>query len=241
MIAVCIYAVFKYLLPVLFPFLEDGFAWIEGLFILANPSEIEFLEGSFENILTALSSGIVSLSNAALSAGAGAATKIPGVFMRTVVTVIATVFLTIDFDKVSGFLLRQIPEKQKVIMQEAKGYFGGTLLKCIAFYGLIFLITFLELWAGLAMLFFTYSFLAWLAETAVATVKVRNFGNRGFASGSFCFLYGFTGLILTIFLQALKGDVAVHLSVKHGGGYCRGVVCRENTGKDEAEKVVGLF
>lgn len=113
-----------------FPFLEDGFAWIEGLFILADPSGIELLEGSFENILTALSSGIISLSNAALSA-AGAATKIPGVFMRTVITVIATVFLTIDFDKVSGFLLRQITEKQKAIMQEAKGYFGGALLKCI--------------------------------------------------------------------------------------------------------------
>lgn len=59
----------------------------------------------------------------------------------------------------------------------------------------------------LAMLFFTYSFLAWLAETAVATLKVRNFRNRGFASGPFCFLYGFTGLILTVFLQELKNDV----------------------------------
>ncbi len=58
----------------------------------------------------------------------------------------------------------------------------------------------------LAMLFFTYSFLAWLAETAVATVKVRNFRNRGFASGPFCFLYGFTGMILTVFLQELKDD-----------------------------------
>ena len=57
------------------------------------------------------------------------------------------------------------------------------------------------------MLFFTYSFLAWLAETAVATVKVRNFRNRGFASGPFCFLYGFTGVILTVFLQELKNDV----------------------------------
>ena len=70
-----------------FPFLEDGFAWIEGLFILADPSGVELLEGSFENILTALSSGIISLSNAALSVVAGAATKIPGVFMRTVITI----------------------------------------------------------------------------------------------------------------------------------------------------------
>lgn len=57
------------------------------------------------------------------------------------------------------------------------------------------------------MLFFTYSVLAWLAETAVATVKVRGFRNRGFASGPFCFLYGFAGVILTVFLQELKSDV----------------------------------
>ncbi len=58
----------------------------------------------------------------------------------------------------------------------------------------------------IAMLFFSYSFLAWLAETAVATVKVKDFRNRGFASGPFCFLYGFTGVLLTVFLQELKDD-----------------------------------
>ena len=35
----------------------------------------------------------------------------------------------------------------------------------------------------LAELFFAYSFLAWLAETAVATFKEKDFKNRGFASG----------------------------------------------------------
>ena len=54
-----------------------------------------------------------------------------------------------------------------------------------------------------AMLFFTYSFLAWLAETAVATIKVKDFRNRGFASGPFCFLYGFIGVILTVTFQFL--------------------------------------
>lgn len=59
----------------------------------------------------------------------------------------------------------------------------------------------------LAVIFFTYSFVAWLAETAVATVKVRDFRNRGFASGPFCFIYGFTGVILTVFLHELKDDI----------------------------------
>ena len=48
----------------------------------------------------------------------------------------------------------------------------------------------------LAAIFFAYSFLAWVAETAVATVKEKDFRNRGFAAGPFCFLYGFTGTVL---------------------------------------------
>lgn len=59
----------------------------------------------------------------------------------------------------------------------------------------------------LAAIFFAYSFLAWLAETAVATIKVKDFRNRGFASGPFCFVYGVTGVLLTVFLQELKGDM----------------------------------
>lgn len=58
----------------------------------------------------------------------------------------------------------------------------------------------------IAVIFFVYSFLAWMAETAVATVKMKDFRNRGFASGPFCFLYGFTGVLLTVFLQDLKDD-----------------------------------
>lgn len=58
-----------------------------------------------------------------------------------------------------------------------------------------------------AILFFIYSFLAWLAETTVATVKERDFRNRGFASGPFCFIYGFTGVLLTIVLQDLRNNV----------------------------------
>lgn len=58
----------------------------------------------------------------------------------------------------------------------------------------------------IAILFFTYSFLAWLAETTVATVKEKDFKNRGFASGPFCFIYGFTGVLLTVVLQDLRGN-----------------------------------
>ena len=57
-----------------------------------------------------------------------------------------------------------------------------------------------------AALFFTYSFFAWVTETMAATIKVRKFRNRGFASGPFCFIYGFTAVILGMFLQDLRRE-----------------------------------
>jgi len=58
----------------------------------------------------------------------------------------------------------------------------------------------------ITMLFFAYSFLAWIAETTVAAIKLKDFRNRGFASGPFCFIYGVTGVLLTVFLQELRED-----------------------------------
>ncbi len=58
----------------------------------------------------------------------------------------------------------------------------------------------------IAVLFFTYSFAAWLMETTVATVKEKNFRNRGFASGPFCFIYGFTVVLLSVFFLELKSN-----------------------------------
>ena len=75
----------------------------------------------------------------------------------------------------------------------------------------------------LAMLFFTYFFLAWLCIRAVLFP-----------------LWVYRGDLDRI-PAGVERRCAVPLSGKYGSGYCCGVVCRENTGKDEAEKVVGLF
>lgn len=63
-----------------------------------------------------------------------------------------------------------------------------------------------NLFYEITMLLFVYSFLAWIAETTVAAVKNKDFRNRGFASGPFCFIYGFTAVLLTVFFQELRND-----------------------------------
>lgn len=54
-------------------------------------------------------------------------------------------------------------------------------------------------------LFFTYSFLGWILETATAAVRRRRFVNRGLVNGPLCVIYGITGMAVMLFCRELQG------------------------------------
>lgn len=58
----------------------------------------------------------------------------------------------------------------------------------------------------LAILFFLYAFLGWVIETGYATIKNKKFRNRGFATGPFCYIYGVSGVLLTVMLRELRDN-----------------------------------
>ena len=64
---------------------------------------------------------------------------------------------------------------------------------------------------SLSVLYLVYSFLGWVGETVVATIKGRRFVNRGVASGPFCFIYGFTAVLLAISFADRPGPLLLFL------------------------------
>lgn len=52
-------------------------------------------------------------------------------------------------------------------------------------------------------LFFIYSFLGWVLETALAALKQKRFVNRGLINAPFCVLYGIGAVLITIVCQEL--------------------------------------
>ena len=56
----------------------------------------------------------------------------------------------------------------------------------------------------LSVIYLVYSFLGGVGETVVATIKGRQFTNRGMASGPFCFVYGTAGVLLAVGLADLR-------------------------------------
>ena len=55
-------------------------------------------------------------------------------------------------------------------------------------------------------LFFVYSFLGWLFETAVAAVKEKKYVDRSLLFGPLCILYGVAGVFITVTLEDLAGN-----------------------------------
>ncbi len=60
-------------------------------------------------------------------------------------------------------------------------------------------------WDELFWLFFAYSFLGWVLETAAAAVKQKKFVNRGLINGPFCIIYGTASVLMSIGLHEVDG------------------------------------
>ncbi len=115
-------------------------------------SVMDVLKKGEEDILQSMTGIVTDLSYSAISWASDKALSIPGLFLKTLITLIITVFITMDFHKIMFFLLRQLPKNIKYGIIEAKKYAVGTLLKCLRSYIIIMLITFVELLVGLSVL-----------------------------------------------------------------------------------------
>ena len=59
----------------------------------------------------------------------------------------------------------------------------------------------------LSVIYLIYSFLGWVGETIVATIRGRRFANRGVAAGPFCFVYGTAGVVISIGLNDQRSSL----------------------------------
>lgn len=134
------------------PLVEQTFDKLEMFFRKADISFLEILESNMSVILESINQAVGQFSNSILSSLTSMITSIPTVFMQTVITIIATFFVMIDFEKIISFCKWQIPQSKRGIVKEVKNYFIKTLPKFILSYGCILFLTFLELFIGFVLL-----------------------------------------------------------------------------------------
>ena len=134
------------------PFFLEILDNLESIFVGMDPSLVSALDEIGTQMIQSLTQLVSSVSVKVMSFATAVAAGVPGLFIKLVLMIISTFFIAIDYDRLTGFCLRQMSDGAKDIFFQIKEYVVGTLWVCIRSYALIMTITFIELSIGMTLI-----------------------------------------------------------------------------------------
>lgn len=114
-----------------------------------DPSVKEALAGAVPNLITNLGSAVTNFSARAVAWLTSIATRLPSILLNTMICLIATVFIAVDFDRIKSFIRRNLPEKTLRIAVNVRNSFLEMVWQFFKSYFIIFCITTAEISLGL--------------------------------------------------------------------------------------------
>lgn len=134
------------------PFFMDILQNVEGVLMKMDPVLVKALDEVATETLLSMEAMVSGLSVKVMGFATGVAAAVPGLFIKLVLMIISTFFIAIDYERLTGFCLRQMSESAKTLFLQVKEYVVGTLWICVRSYALIMSITFVELSIGLSLI-----------------------------------------------------------------------------------------
>lgn len=105
-----------------------------------------------------------------------AAKQIPNLFITLLITIITTLFMTMDYRQIVNFIRCQLSEKHKALVTDSKKIFFNTIWKMLRAYIIIMMITCVELFIGLSILKINYALVLALIICVVDILPVLGTG-----------------------------------------------------------------
>ncbi len=134
------------------PWMSDLLDSIENFAAKLDPRSSTAYGVVSVNVTDTIGESVAALSKQVVSWVTSFTLKTPSFLLSLVITVIATVFLSIDLPNIRAFLLRQFSEKNRKLLGELRIHLGRTLGRYTRSYALILLITFGEIALGLLII-----------------------------------------------------------------------------------------
>ena len=130
------------------PTLYKAYNAIQEFFANLDSSVADNFRQIFQTAISKLGEWVTNFSMTIVSLLSGYITKIPKTIVSILMTIISSVIIAIDYDKINLFIIHQFTDEQKHLIYEVKDYLIGTVFACLRSYVLIMLITFVELSLG---------------------------------------------------------------------------------------------
>lgn len=117
-----------------------------------NPEFGLAAEETMPEVMQTLSGSVMDFSMKILTWASDIGTKLPGFLLATVICIISSVFLALDYDHISDAFLKLMPGRARKVMITAKRALGVIVGKYLKSYAIILLMTFAEIFVGLLMI-----------------------------------------------------------------------------------------
>ena len=116
------------------------------------PDHEEYIYMLFQSLESSIQDGIMKISTALISLGAAGIVGFPALVIQIVFTVIFSFFLTVDYDRMMNFILRQFKEERRQMLVDIGHSARIVIFKILRVYALMMTITFVELYIGFTIL-----------------------------------------------------------------------------------------
>lgn len=130
------------------PGLEGLVGRVNSLPEIIDDSFVVMLRESFTNIIGAIGSKITDVSAKLVVKISSIASKVPSLLLNTIICLIATVFIAMDYEGIEGFFKRNLPEHTLKVAVDFKDSLVDTVWQFIRSYFMIFVITVTEITIG---------------------------------------------------------------------------------------------
>lgn len=130
------------------PAIRNIVVYITELFPALEPT----LQASYQSVNQTLLGYAERASNTVLNSLTGFAGTVTSLMIRTLLTIVSSVFLTMDLDRIEAFLKRQMSDKTVYIYENVLYNIGTTAFRFIRAYLIIIGVTFTELALGFSLL-----------------------------------------------------------------------------------------
>lgn len=134
------------------PGIYDIFNKMQGKILKLDPSIIDAMQQVLDNLSQSLGVIVSKVSSALMNLISYTASSVPSFFVSTVFAIISSFFFATDYQKITGFILRQFSDRARDLIFDIKEYIVGTIFKFIKAYGMLMGITFIELCIGFLLL-----------------------------------------------------------------------------------------
>ena len=112
-----------------------------------------------KDLVNRLVSTVVTFSTDLLGNLTNFVLSLPNILILLVVSIISSIFISIDLLKIKSFLTKQIPARYKVDILESREFLNNKIFRIIRAYVIIICITFFELLAGFMLIDIEYAVL----------------------------------------------------------------------------------